>query len=103
MLPYYCALGVMWVGLWGITALVLGPLPDDLRKYHFGRWHPRSLAGVAVRLTECPRIVLAAGIIVWMVFYVPSYAPTVQAVEAGRLAMPRSMMDFYVPRSVADG
>ena len=62
-----------------------------------------SLAGVAVRLTECPRIVLAAGIIVWMVFYVPSYAPTVQAVEAGRLAMPRSMMDFYVPRSVADG
>lgn len=97
MIWYYISLGIMWGTLWCVTAMLLGVLPDDLRKYHLRRWHRWSVAGTVTRMTEHPRIVLSAGAIVFAVIYVLSYAPTEQALAAGRLPWSRAMMDFYVP------
>jgi hypothetical protein len=97
MIDYYFALAIMWGALWCVTALLLGPLPDDLRNYYFHRWRRWSIAGIAVRTTQLPRIVLAVGAVICAAYYALSYAPTEAALADGRLRMPRAMMDFFVP------
>jgi len=98
MVPYYClALGIMWLMIWSTAAVLMGPLPEDLRINHLRRWPRWSVAGTVVRTIEYRRIVLPAVICVWSVFYVLSYAPILAAQSAGRLRLPPNMLDFFVP------
>jgi len=98
MIPYYyLALGAMWLIVWSTAAVFMGPLPEDLRTYHLRRWPRWSVAGAVVRTIEYRQIVLPAAICIWLICYVLSYAPILDAETEGRLRLPPNMLDFFVP------
>jgi hypothetical protein len=98
MIPYYyLALSAMCLMLWGTAAVLMGPLPEDLRAHHLRRWPRWSVAGAVVRTIEYRRIVLPATICIWLICYVLSYAPILDGATEGRLRSPPNMLDFFVP------